>query len=52
MSEAEEISGTGTVQIPANQNVLKNDTLVLKYTLIPMGTAQTINVTEGFAVSQ
>lgn len=52
MSEAEEISGTGTVQIPANQNVLENDTLVLKYTLIPMGTAQTINVTEGFAVSQ
>ena len=52
MTDAEEISGVGSVVIPANQNVLQNDKLVLKYTLVPMGTAKTIEVTEGFAVSQ
>lgn len=52
MVNAEEISGIGQVVIPANQNVLKNDKLILKYTLVPMGTAKTIEVTEGFAVSQ
>lgn len=52
MADAEEISGIGKVDIPAKQNVLKNDKLALKYSLIPMGTAQTIDVTEGFAVSQ
>lgn len=51
MADTEEISGIGTVQIPAGQNILKNDTLKLKYALIPMGTAQRIEVTEGFAVS-
>lgn len=52
MTTAEEISGVGAVVIPPNQNVLQNDKLILKYTLIPMGTAQTIDVTEGFAVSK
>lgn len=52
MADGEEVSGTGVVNIPANQNVLQNDRLILKYTLIPMGTAQTIDVTEGFAVSK
>lgn len=52
MVDAEEISGVASVVIPPKQNVLQNDKLVLKYTLIPMGTAQTIDVTEGFAVSQ
>lgn len=52
MAAAEEISGIAAVVIPPNQNVLQNDKLVLKYTLVPMGTAQTIDVTEGFAVSQ
>lgn len=51
MVNAEEISAVAGVIIPPNQNILKNDKLVLKYTLIPMGTAQTIDVTEGFAVS-
>ena len=52
MAAAEEISGTGSVVIPANQNILRNDKFILKYTLIPMGTAQTIECTEGYALSQ
>lgn len=51
MKDAEEISGF-SVTIPANQNVLKNDTLKIQYSLIPIGTAKTINVTEGLAISQ
>ena len=52
MVSAEEVSGIGNITIPADQNVLKTDKLVLKYTLIPLGTAKTIEVTEGFALSQ
>lgn len=52
MVAAEEVSGIGAVTIPANQNILRNDRLIMKYTLVPMGTAKTIEVTEGFVVSQ
>ena len=52
MVSAEEVSGIGSIVIPADQNVLKSDKLILKYTLIPLGTAKTIEVTEGFALSQ
>lgn len=51
MQDAEEISGF-SVTIPANQNVLQNDALQIKYSLIPMGTAKSINVTEGLAIKQ
>lgn len=52
MVSAEEISGIGAVDIPANQNILKNDKLMLKYTMIPIGTAKAIEVTEGFVLNQ
>ena len=52
MVSAEEVSGIGSVTIPADQNILKNDTLIIKYTLIPLGTAKRIEVTEGLVISQ
>jgi hypothetical protein len=51
MADAEEISGF-SVKVPANQNVLKNDTLLIQYTLIPIGTAKEIRVTEGLAIKK
>lgn len=52
MVSAEEISGIGSVTIPADQNILQNDTLIIKFTLIPLGTAKRIEVTEGLVISQ
>lgn len=52
MSTAEEISSVGTVTIPAAQNILQTKKLTFKYTLIPLGCAESIEVTEGLAVSQ
>ena len=52
MENAEEISAVGTVTIPANQNILKNKKLIFKYTLIPLGCAESIEVTEGLAISR
>lgn len=51
MSNAEEISGF-SVTIPANQSILKNDTLLIQYKLIPIGTAETIKVTEGLSIKK
>ncbi|MDR1119461.1 MAG: DUF2586 family protein [Dysgonamonadaceae bacterium] len=51
MVNAEEISGF-TVKVPANQNVLQTDTLLIQYSLIPIGTAKAINVTESLAVKK
>ena len=52
MENAEEISAVGTVTIPSNQNILKNKKLIFKYTLIPLGCAESIEVTEGLAISR
>lgn len=52
MVDNEEASGIGTINIPAAQNILKNDKLTLKYSLVPMGCSKTIEVEEGFALSQ
>ena len=52
MVNAEEISGIGAVEVPASQNILKNDKLVLKYSMIPIGSAKAIEVTEGFVLNQ
>ncbi len=52
MVDNEEVSGIGSITIPANQNILKNDKLILSYSLIPMGHSKIIEVTEGFALSQ
>lgn len=52
MVAAEEISGIGAVTIPANQNILKNDTLIIQYTMVPIGTSKTIKVTEGLVLKQ
>lgn len=49
MVDASEINGFATT-IPANQNVLVNDTLQLSYNLVPIGTAKQIRVTEGLAL--
>lgn len=50
MQTNEEISGY-SVTIDSNQNVLKNDTLVIKYSLVPVGTASRIEVVEGLALT-
>lgn len=52
MVDAEEISGIGKVTIPANQNILKNDTLMIQYTIVPIGTSKTIKVTEGLVLKK
>ena len=48
MQNNEEISGF-SVTIDKNQNVLKNDTLIIKYSLVPVGVASRIEVVEGLA---
>lgn len=46
MVSHEEVSGIGEVTVPANQNVLKDNTVKLKYSIVPKGTAKTIIVEE------
>lgn len=50
MDTADEIAGPGTVDIPVNQNILKNDALQMSFTVIPMGCSTRITVTEGFVL--
>lgn len=50
MQTNEEISGF-SVTIDKNQNVLKNDTLTIKYSLVPVGVASRIEVVEGLALT-
>ena len=52
MVAAEEISGIGAVTIPANQNILQNDTLIIQYTMVPIGTSKKIKLTEGLTLKQ
>lgn len=52
MASAEEISAVGKVNVPTAQNILKSKTLTFSYTLIPLGCAETIKVTEGLAISK
>lgn len=52
MVTANEVSGIGSIEIPADQNILQNDRLKLWYTLVPIGTAKEIRVEEGFALKQ
>lgn len=50
MQDNEEISGF-KVTIDKNQNVLKNDTLIIKYTMVPVGVAARIEVVEGLSLT-
>lgn len=50
MQNNEEISSF-SVTIDKNQNVLKNDTLIIKYSLVPVGVASRIEVVEGLALT-
>lgn len=50
MVTAGEASGIGRVTIPATQNILQNDQLIISYTLVPMGTSKLIDVTEGLVL--
>ena len=50
MQNNDEISGF-SVTIDKNQNVLKNDTLIIKYSLVPVGVASRIEVVEGLALT-
>lgn len=52
MESAEEISGTAFVTVPAEQNILVTKKLTLSYGIVPMGCAESIEVTEGLYVSQ
>ncbi len=52
MADAEEISSVGTISVPTTQNILKTKKLTFSYTLIPLGCAETIEVTEGLAISK
>lgn len=51
MDTHSEISSVGAITIPANQNILKTKTLILKYSLVPLGCAENIEVTEGLAIT-
>lgn len=50
MQTAGEISGY-KVDIPATQNVLVNDTLLIKYSIVPIGVATVIDVEEGLSLT-
>ena len=50
MQDNEEISGY-SVKIDKNQNVLKNDKLVIKYSIVPVGVAASIEVVEGLSLT-
>ena len=50
MKNAQEISGYA-VTISATQNVLLNDKLEISYAVVPIGTANAIEVTEGLALT-
>lgn len=52
MESAEEISGISFVTVPSNQNILVTKKLTLSFGLVPMGCANTIDVTEGLYVQQ
>lgn len=52
MESAEEISGISFVTVPAAQNILVTKKLTLSFGLVPMGCAETIDVTEGLYVQQ
>ena len=52
METAEEISGTAFITVPAEQNILVTKKLILSYGIVPMGCAESIEVTEGLYVSQ
>ena len=52
MVSANEIAAVASVSIPAGQNILKNDMLKIRYSLIPLGKSKRIEVTEGLAISQ
>ena len=52
METAEEISGIGTVTVPAAQDILRTKRLLFYYTLIPLGCAEEIRVEEGLAISR
>jgi len=49
-SSVSQISGR-TVTIDSNQNILKNDELIIDFGIVPVGTTTIINVTEHFATS-
>lgn len=51
MSDAEEVSGF-SVTIPTKQNILTNDTLLIRYSIIPIGTSTNIQVTEGLSIKK
>lgn len=51
MLDNEEISGYVPASIDKNQNVLKTDTLIIKYRLVPVGVSARIEVTEGLALT-
>jgi hypothetical protein len=52
MQNSEEISGIGSVKIPAGQNILKNDRLAISYSAIPIGTSKEIRVDEGLVLKK
>jgi hypothetical protein len=52
MESAEEISGTSFVTVSSDQNILVTKKLTLSYGIVPMGCAESIEVTEGLYVSQ
>lgn len=47
-----EISGIGKIFIDPSQNILQNDQLKLQYSIIPIGSAQSISVSQGLALNQ
>lgn len=52
METAEEISGSAEPVVPVAQNILVTHKLTFKYSVIPLGCADSIEITEGLAVSR
>ncbi len=51
MANAEEISGTAFITVPAAQNILVTKKIALSYGIVPMGCAESIEVTQGLYVN-
>lgn len=49
---SQEVSGIGSINIPANQNILQTDALEVQYKITPLGCAEAINVYEGLTIKQ
>lgn len=51
MVNSEDISGYVSASIDSTQNLLTNDTLIIKYSIVPVGVGSNIDVVEGLSLT-